>query len=579
VYYTPQYIVDYIVKNTVGKLLEDMTPVEASAVKIVDPACGSGSFLLGAYQYLLNWHKDFYNLNEKQNRGRKDNPLTPSGELTTAAKKRILTNSIYGVDLDANAVEVTKLSLLLKCLEGETKESIEAQSQLFHDRILPDLDGNIKSGNSLIDLDYYGNEMDFSEERKIKPFSWQKAFPEVFKQGGFDCVIGNPPYLKERGSKEIFEPILSSSLGKIYHQGKMDFWHYFLHKGIDILKPDSFLSFITNSYWMKSAGASKMISRINNEMTVYEIVNFDDYKVFADVSGKHNISFFIKGKYPERLCKIRTINKENPTTEIEKYKVLEIQNSILIKNNKLNIQSDTDLFENCELLGVHFEVSQGVVEATDKITKKLKENSKNRNINIGDGVFVLTKEEVNKLGFNNDEMKLLKPYVNTNHVNRYSLKFNNEYLLYLGKIEREYVAKKKYPNIKKHLDSVKEFITSSNAPYGINRPREARFFDEPKLICKGMFDKPAFYYDEEKYYCGFSFSVIIQKSNKYELKLLLALMNSKLGEYWFNSAGKKRGIGVDIGVQVFREFPLPLIDEPKNNITKKSSNTLTSFYN
>jgi adenine-specific DNA-methyltransferase len=229
VYYTPQYIVDYIVKNTVGKLLEDMTPVEASAVKIVDPACGSGSFLLGAYQYLLNWHKDFYNLNEKQNMGKKDSPLTPSGELTTAAKKRILTNSIYGVDLDANAAEVTKLSLLLKCLEGETKESIEAQSQLFHDRILPDLDGNIKSGNSLIELDYYNNEMDFSEERKIKPFSWQKAFLEVFKQGGFDCVIGNPPYLKERGSKEIFEPILSSSLGKIYHQGKMDFWHYFLH--------------------------------------------------------------------------------------------------------------------------------------------------------------------------------------------------------------------------------------------------------------------------------------------------------------------------------------------------------------
>ena len=80
-------------------------------------------------------------------------------------------------------------------MEGETNESIEAQLKLFHDRVLPDLDSNIISGNSLIDLDYYDNELDFGEERKIKPFSWHKAFPDVFKQGGFDCVIGNPPYV------------------------------------------------------------------------------------------------------------------------------------------------------------------------------------------------------------------------------------------------------------------------------------------------------------------------------------------------------------------------------------------------
>ncbi|MCB0508984.1 MAG: N-6 DNA methylase, partial [Bacteroidetes bacterium] len=161
VYYTPQYIVDYIVKNTIGKIVENKTPKEISKIKIADPACGSGSFLIGAYQFLLDWHKDFYTQNGKQSKGNKDNPLTPNGELTTAEKKRILLNNIYGVDLDSNAVEVTKLSLLLKCMEGETKETIEAQTKLFHDRILPTLDNNIKSGNSLIDLDYYDNELDF----------------------------------------------------------------------------------------------------------------------------------------------------------------------------------------------------------------------------------------------------------------------------------------------------------------------------------------------------------------------------------------------------------------------------------
>src|SRR5690606_10889214 len=98
VYYTPQYIVDYIVENTIGKQIQNKTPKEVSKLKIVDPACGSGSFLIGAYQYLLDWHKDYYSNNGKPSKGSKNNPLTPLGELTTAEKKRILLNNIYGVD-------------------------------------------------------------------------------------------------------------------------------------------------------------------------------------------------------------------------------------------------------------------------------------------------------------------------------------------------------------------------------------------------------------------------------------------------------------------------------------------------
>jgi adenine-specific DNA-methyltransferase len=126
VYYTPQYVVEYIVKNTVGKLIEGKTPDEISKVKIVDPACGSGSFLIGAYQYLLDWHECTYASNVKYSRG-KSARLTPEGNLTTAEKKRILLNNIFGVDIDVNAVEVTKLSLLLKCMEGETSAFINYQ--------------------------------------------------------------------------------------------------------------------------------------------------------------------------------------------------------------------------------------------------------------------------------------------------------------------------------------------------------------------------------------------------------------------------------------------------------------------
>lgn len=575
VYYTPQYIVDYIVSNTIGNLTKNKTPKEVAEIKIVDPACGSGSFLLGAYQYLLNWHKDYYLQNPN-----KKNTTTAEGNLTTTEKKRILLNNIYGVDIDTNAVEVTKLSLLLKCMEGETQASIANQMTMFKERVLPTLDDNIKSGNSLIDTDYYDNQLDFGEERKIKPFSWNAEFKTILPNG-FDVVIGNPPYIKERGSKEIFEPVLKSKIGKLYHQGKMDFWYYFVHRGIDILKPNGYLAFITNSYWMRSDGASKLINRIEKEFTVNTIVDFDNYKVFEDVSGKHNISIFTKGKNKKKKCKILSIDKQNPSSEINEYKLLEISNENLFANSKLNIQTSENIFEHCLLLDEHFEVSQGVVEATDKITKALKEKTKRGDINIGDGVFVLTENEIKNLGFTTEEKKLLKPYVNTLHIKRYALKFANEFLLYLGKQEREDIAKGKYPNVKKHLDNVKEFITSSNAPYGIHRTREQRYFEEPKLICKGMFLKPDFYYDEEKYYCGFSFSVIIQKSNEYDLLLLLALMNSKLGEYWFNLNGKKRGVGVDIGVKVFRLFPLPKLTNPNFKNTSleilKTVNQLTEL--
>lgn len=179
----------------------------------------------------------------------------------------------------------------------------------------------------------------------------------------------------------------------------------------------------------------------------------------------------------------------------------------------------------------------------------------------------MNEKEVKSLNLKLDEKKLLKPYINTNHIGRYEILFKNEYLLYLGKKERLDIANGLYPNIKIHLDSMSEFITSSNKPYGIHRTRNSRFFESPKIICKGMFLKPSFHYDEDKYYCGFSFSVIIQKSNKFSLKSLLGIMNSELAQYWFLVNGKKRGVGVDIGVQVFREFPIPK-DIPKEKETE-----------
>jgi hypothetical protein len=234
--YTPVYIVDYIVRTSLGPLLEGKTPLEVAVIRVLDPACGSGSFLIVAYQYLLDWHRDWYiqNIvpllqkglkpsdaeirrllpavqNEKGKKSRKKDFELPiyqgkggDWKLTTAERKRILLNNIYGVDIDSQAVEVTKLSLLLKVLEGENPETIDKQLKLFQERALPDLGNNIKCGNSLIDWDILKGNPSLRQEKieRINPFDWEEEFAEIMQAGGFHVVIGNPPYIRIQNLRE-----------------------------------------------------------------------------------------------------------------------------------------------------------------------------------------------------------------------------------------------------------------------------------------------------------------------------------------------------------------------------------------
>ena len=199
VYYTPEYIVDYIVKNTVGKKIEGLTPEEIKKIKIVDPACGSGSFLLGAYSYILNYHFKWYSQDKKDKAYKADYYINKDGELKVSLEKRgdILRNNIFGVDIDKEATEVAIMSLYLKMLDDGFDKG-EKDLFFIKGHVLPDMTGNVKCGNSLIGTDYFEGKLDFDieEMKEIKPFDWDKEFADIFKNGGFDCVIGNPPYLK-----------------------------------------------------------------------------------------------------------------------------------------------------------------------------------------------------------------------------------------------------------------------------------------------------------------------------------------------------------------------------------------------
>lgn len=296
VYYTPSYIVEYIVKQTVGKLLGEpggatpgLTPKQAARLRILDPACGSGSFLLGAYQLLLDWHRDRY-LKDGPKKRVKELYQGAGGvwRLTTAEKKRILLNNIYGVDIDPQAVEVTKLSLLLKVLEGESEQTLQSQLQLFHERALPDLSNNIQCGNSLIGPDFYqGQQLDmFDEEERyrINVFDWQKAFPWLRETGGFDAVIGNPPYVRQE-SLSIYKDYFKKHYQSF--DGVADLYTYFMEKAVCLLREGGLFSFIVSSSFLRTTYAEPLRRFLKTSAAVLRIVDFGGLPVFANAKDTY----------------------------------------------------------------------------------------------------------------------------------------------------------------------------------------------------------------------------------------------------------------------------------------------------
>jgi type I restriction-modification system DNA methylase subunit/predicted type IV restriction endonuclease len=307
VFYTPTYIVDYIVKNTVGKLLEDKTPKQVAGLRILDPACGSGSFLIGAYQYLLDWHQDWYTKNNPNKWLSGKSPTiykARAGEyrLTTPERKKILLNNIYGVDIDTQAVEVTKLSLLLKVLEGENEQTIAQQLRLFHERALPDLGNNIKCGNSLIGTDYfvgvqesmglYADEDD--EQIKINAFDWEgkDGFQEIMANGGFDAVIGNPPYVRSQTlgapQRDYYSRRYKTATATY------DIYVLFVEKAMSLIDKNGRCAFIMPNKFFTTDYGQGLRLILSQRKNLEYLVDFEDSQVFVG-AGTYTTLIFLYG--------------------------------------------------------------------------------------------------------------------------------------------------------------------------------------------------------------------------------------------------------------------------------------------
>ena len=260
-FYTPAPVVDFMVA---GCLDACDVPSEDRLPTLLDSACGDGAFLRGAFAAY------------RQRYGARRAP----DEVLSA---------LHGVDIDAQAISQLQSNLreLFAADPGEPIGKI-ARSQI--------LAGDALSG------------ADFSESVASTPsapdaVNWAEEFPLVAARGGFDIVIGNPPYRRELQARELFERLSQTPLGRRWKQARMDLWYYFLHRSLDLLRPGGILSFIVPSYWTQSRGAGRLIERLARETTFSEIVLLDKQPVFPSVAGRHLIFRLRKGK-DESPCEV-----------------------------------------------------------------------------------------------------------------------------------------------------------------------------------------------------------------------------------------------------------------------------------
>lgn len=298
VYYTPEYIVRYLTENSVGRIIAGKTPEQIASLKFADISCGSGSFLLGVFELLLEHHGQYYNQNPK--RVREGDCVKIDGKLylTLRKKREILTNNIFGVDVDAQAVEVCQLSLYLRLLKDETPGSTyQYQLKFAHTaklkKLLPDLSKNIVCGNSLIGRDVSSGDLFPREEHQINPMDFEDAFSEVMGKGRFHAIVGNPPYIFARD--EGFSDTEQHYYESVYkHQDyQLNTATLFTEKGHAVLREGGSLGYIIPNNWLSISTMKTFRDFVVSASGDVVIVN-NRYKVFKGANVDTSLLLFTK---------------------------------------------------------------------------------------------------------------------------------------------------------------------------------------------------------------------------------------------------------------------------------------------
>jgi adenine-specific DNA-methyltransferase len=559
VFYTPQFIVDFIVKNTVAEKIRNKTPDEITQLRICDPACGSGSMLVGAYQCLLSYHLDYYtdekNLKNALKKGSVFQLSHNSWRLTIPEKQRILHNNIFGVDIDPQAVEVTKLSLYLKLLENEGKEA-EGQLFTFSDMtLLPSLEENIKCGNSIVGTDFYNQAtLGLSEDEQIKVncFDWEKEFTSIFGNGGFDIVLGNPPYynIQTLGANSEIASYIQKKYSSIW-QDKSDILFYFLVKAMGISKDN--IGFILSNAFLFSDKAQKLRNAIIDDNRLAKIVNFEQFLVFKDASITSGVFIFRK-------------EYDNIQAAVLKEKSYPIDYVVDYMNNTLNYFSVSFTKNNVFAL-IDDEIKQLniKVDAQHPLLQNICLVGKGMET-AADEVFLFDKKPSGM------PAKFFKNRVTGKNIERYIIKPDSDFILYFEDIDN---FKDLPVSIQNHLSNNKKLLSNradkkrrkTSLWWNYTFAMHKEYYHLPKLFCSRRVFRNTFCYDDGFNYLGFSnMTVIFETNPAYSLKYILALLNSKLLTFRYRSIGKQTGGGsFEYFPNGVGKLPIPEADREKQD--------------
>jgi type I restriction-modification system DNA methylase subunit len=580
VYYTPQYIVTYLVENTVGKQIEGKTPEQISKLRFADIACGSGSFLLGVYDLLLRHHTAYYNEPKNRAKGlkagcveREDGAL----HLGLRQKKDILFNNIYGVDLDAQAVEVAQLSLFLKLLEDETTSTAKSHQLEFRETMLPSLDKNVVHGNALIGWDILDGQLFDEDQRGLYPLDFKDKFKETMRNGGFDSIVGNPPYIRIQTLQET-TPLAVDYFKGHYEsasKGNYDIYVVFVERALSLLNENGKLGYILPHKFFNAKYGEPLRSHLSEGKHISQIVHFGDQQVFKGATT-YTCLLFLNKAASEKFEVSRVVNLEewqkDGSAESGEIPVSKVaagewnfsfgQKSVLL--DKLN-QMPTKLEQ------VTSRIFQGLKTSADKIYIVEEQEREPHRVKI------YSKEKEAEYWLEPD---LLHPLIKGGDSKRYFMSRTNRLILFPyekqkdGSVQLIEAAKFKseYPLTWSYLTDNKKYLENRENGkmrglqwYAYGRNQALDVMSLPKIFTPDIAPQSAFSLDAtgESFFTGgvaggYGILALPEISREY----LLGLLNSKLLEWFIHqTATQMRGGWYSYEARFIRGLPIRTVED------------------
>lgn len=545
--------------NNLDKIEESL-----KSIKVIEPSVGSGAFLLGMLgelfkiRKIIMRYKSVYNELEKDHE-RKKFFSNENYELKAA----IIEDNLFGIDLDPVAVETSKLRLWLSLMAESEEKNLED---------LMKYNENIFHGNAITT-------------------DWDEKFSSRASEG-FDIVIGNPPYVGEKGNKGIFREIMGSPLGKRYYKGKGDLFYFFFHLGLDLLKDRGTLAYITTNYYVTADGAVNLREDIKKRSNILQMIDFNEINIFSKAKGQHNIITVLeKSEKKDRKGETALCEKTGELSslamsrylagryEYGNYAVLDQSEFYRGDKNYIQLEKNTISFILEKVLTYsvplksQVNINQGLVSGADKVTPRHLEKFGVEG-EKGEGIFSLSLSKVDELGLTSKEKKSLGMFFKNSHIDRYICEeIADSKIIYVTKEDDI----EELPNISEHLKRFKSVLENKRETrqgklpwYSLHWPREKSIFLGEKVVAPQRSKKNVFAYTTTEWYASADVYYITPRDDtKISLKYITALLNSKLYYVWLYKRGKRKGELLELYATPLEELPVKVLERSEQNIFEK----------